>query len=162
MAVPIVREDLELALQPWLGSLFLNSNLLLTKLTERMSAYAPYRQSLESLRDELESMLLTGINRYTHGSMMVLNDRYRTIRLGSEHIKWITDDMMGVLFDKLTPFSANFIKLNDYSLRVQSLSALRVLYQKYAAFYSPEELDFMLKMVKRIYSPEKYRDWLKD
>lgn len=162
MAVPIVREDLELVLQPWLGSLFLNANLLLAKLTDRMSVYAPYRQSFESLRDELESMLLTGINRYTHGSMMVLNDRYRTIRLGSEHIKWITDDLMGVLFDKLTPFSANFIKLNDYSLRVQSLSALRVLYQKYASFYTPEELRFMLDMVRRIYPPEKYRDWLKD
>lgn len=162
MAVPIVREELEMALQPWLGSLFLDSNLLLTRLTQRMSAYAPYRQTLESLRDEVESMLLTGINRYTHGSMMVLNDRYRTIKLNSEHIKWITDDAMGVLFDKLTPFSANFIKLNDYSLRCQSLSALRVLYQKYNSFYTKEELDFMVGMIKRIYPPEKYRSWLKD
>ena len=69
---------------------------------------------------------------------------------------------MGVLFDKLTPFSANFIKLNDYSLRVQSLSALRVLYQKYASFYSEEDLRFLKEMVSRTYPPEKYRDWLKD
>ncbi|MFR5855444.1 MAG: hypothetical protein ACLUE8_14630 [Lachnospiraceae bacterium] len=90
-----------------------------------MRGYAPYKQTLEDLRDQLESFLLTSINRYTHGSMMVLNDQYKTVRLGQGHIGWITDDVMGVLFDKLTPFSANFIKLNDYSLRVQSLSALR-------------------------------------
>lgn len=162
MSVPVLREDLEAALQPWLGTLFLNSNPLLDKLTERLRAYAPYRQTLESLRDELESFLVTGINRYTNGSMMVLNDRYRTIRLTVEHVKWIADDVMGVLFDKLTPFSANFLKLNDYSLRVQSLSALRVLYQRYASYYKPEELAFMVRMIRRIYPPQKYKDWLKD
>ena len=45
----------------------------------------------------------------------------------------ITDDLMGLIFDSLTPFSANFIKINDYSMQVQSLNALRVLYQKYAS-----------------------------
>lgn len=162
MAVPVTRDELEAALQPWLGSLFLSSNPLLDRLTERMRGYAPYRQTLESLRDELESLLLTGINRFTHGSMMVLTDTYHTTRLTTSHIKWITDDVMGVLFDKLTPFSANFIKLNDYSLRVQSLSALRVLYQRYASFYTPAELDFMVRMIKRIYPPAKYQAWLKD
>ncbi len=157
-----MQEELETALRPWLGSLFLTSNPMLSQLTQMMRSYAPYKQTLESLRDQLESFLLTSINRYTHGSMMVLNDQYKTVRLGQGHISWITDDVMGVLFDKLTPFSANFIKLNDYSLRVQSLSALRVLYQKYASFYSEEDLRFLKEMVRRTYPPEKYRDWLKD
>ncbi|MDD3334362.1 MAG: hypothetical protein PHI98_02485 [Eubacteriales bacterium] len=162
MAVPIVREELESALRPWLGTLFLSSNPLLDQLAERLRAYAPYKQTLESLRDEVESFLVMGINRYTHSSMMVLNDRYRTTRLTIEHIKWITDDVMGVLFDKLTPFSANFIKLNDYSLRVQSLSALRVLCQKYRSFYTDQEYFFIVAMIKRIYPPAKYEDWLTD
>ena len=74
----------------------------------------------------------------------------------------ITDDLMGVIFDKLTPFSANFIKLNDYSLRVYSLSALRVLYQRYASFYTKEEFDFMVHMIRTIYPPERYAAWLKE
>ena len=162
MSVPILREDLEAALQPWLGALFLTSNPLLSRLSDCLRAYAPYRQTLEELRGDVESMLLRGIHYYTHGSMVVLNDSFRSTRLTTEHIKWITDDVMGVLFDKLTPFSANFIKLNDYSLRVQSLSALRVLYQKYNSFYTPEELRFIVNMVKRIYPPAKYRSWLND
>ena len=154
MAIPVMQEELETALRPWLGSLFLTSNPMLSQLTQMLRSYAPYKQTLESLRDQLESFLLTSINRYTHGSMMVLNDQYKTVRLGQGHIGWITDDVMGVLFDKLTPFSANFIKLNDYSLRV--------LYQKYASFYSEEDLRFLKEMVRRTYPPEKYRDWLKD
>lgn len=162
LAIPVLQEELEMVLRPWLGSLFLTSNPMLDQLTQMMRGYAPYKQTLEDLRDQLESFLLTSINRYTHGSMMVLNDQYKTVRLGQGHIGWITDDVMGVLFDKLTPFSANFIKLNDYSLRVQSLSALRVLYQKYASYYSEEDLRFLKEMIRRTYPPEKYRDWLKD
>ena len=59
MAIPVGLEDVERVLRPWLGSLFLSSNTLAPSLTARLKAYAPYRQTLESLRDELESYLLT-------------------------------------------------------------------------------------------------------
>jgi len=65
-----------------------------------------------------------------------------------------------VIFDKLTPFSANFIKLNDYSMRVPSLNALRVLYQKYASYYQPEEFAFMVSVIKGVYPEEKWKSWL--
>jgi len=162
MAIPINRMELEYALRPWLGSLFLSSNPMLDHLTQLISAYAPYKQTLEDLRDEVESFLVTNISRHTRGSMQILTDQYKTVRLNAGNIRWITDDVMGVLFDKLTPFSANFIKLNDYSLRVQSLSALKVLYLKYNSFYSPEELNTMITFIKRTYHPDKYRDWLKE
>ncbi|MBE5778098.1 MAG: hypothetical protein E7331_02055 [Clostridiales bacterium] len=160
MAVPVSHGELEAVLRPWLGSLFLSSNPMLMRLTQLLQAYAPYKQTLEDLRDEVERFLVTNISGYTRGSMQVLNDQYKTQRLNAGNIRWITDEVMGVLFDKLTPFSANFIKLNDYSLRVQSLSALRVLYQKYSSFYSPEELNVMVSFIKRTYLPEKYRNWL--
>lgn len=162
MAVPINRIELEYALRPWLGSFFLSSNPMLDNLTRLMGGYAPYKQTLEDLRDEVESFLITNISRYTQGSMQVLTDQYKTLRLNAGNIRWIADEVMGVLFDKLTPFSANFIKLNDYSLRVQSLSALRVLYLKYSSFYSSEELNAMTSFIKRTYLPEKYRNWLKE
>ena len=160
MAIPVGLTDVERALRPWLGTLFLSANDLAACVAERMRAYAPYRQTLESLRDELETLLLTRLNRLTGGSMTVITDNYHTRRLGMAKIAAITDDLMGVIFDKLTPFSANFIKLNDYSLRVYSLNALRVLYQRYAGFYTPEELAFMARMIRTIYPPESYAAWL--
>lgn len=160
MAIPVGVEDIERVLRPWLGSLFLTSNTLAASITQRLMTYAPYRQTLESLRDELESYLLTSLNRLTRGSMTVLSDNYHSRRIGIEQIARITDDLMGVIFDKLTPFSANFIKINDYSLRVESLSALRVLYQKYSSYFTQAELAFMVSMIRIIYPAERYRDWL--
>ena len=162
MSIPVGKTDVERALRPWLGSLFLYSCSLCDDLTERLQVYAPYRQSLESLRDELESLLVTSLNRETRGSMTILSDNYHSVRLGTAECQSITDDLMGVVFEKLTPFSANFIKINDYSLRVQSLSALRVLCTRYASYYTPEEYAFIARMIRTIYPPRLYEGWLKD
>ena len=54
MAMPVTAAEVERVLRPWLGSLFLSSNQLCEAVTERLSAYAPYRQTLESFRDELK------------------------------------------------------------------------------------------------------------
>lgn len=162
MAIPVGVADVERVLRPWLGTLFLSANPLASDVAEHMRAYAPYRQTLESLRDELESLLLVKLNRLTNGSLTVITDNYHTRHLSTGQLAAITDDLMGVIFDKLTPFSANFIKLNDYSLRVCSLNALRVLYQRYASFYTKEEFDFMVHMIRTIYPPERYAAWLKE
>lgn len=143
-------------------TLFLSANPLAADVALTCAPTRPYRQTLESLRDELESLLLVKLNRLTSGSLTVITDNYHTRRLGTGQIAAITDDLMGVIFDKLTPFSANFIKLNDYSLRVYSLNALRVLYQRYASFYTKEEFDFMVHMIRTIYPPERYAAWLKE
>lgn len=162
MSLPVGRDEVERALRPWLGSLFLYTNPLCDDIAELLCGYAPYRKTLEELRDELESFLVKEINRITHGSMTVLCDNYRSSQLGLDDFSMMTDDLMGVVFDKLTPFSANFIKINDYSLRVRSLSALRVLYERYASFYTVEELAFMVRMIRASYPPSLYEGWLKD
>ena len=162
MAMPVGVEEVERVLRPWLGSLFLHANDLCDQLTARMSAYAPYRQTLESLRDELETLLLTRLNSLTNGSLTVILDNYRSRRLGRSELADMTDDLMGLIFDKLTPFSANFIKLNDYSMKVASLNAMRVLYQKYASYFKPEEFAFMVHIIRTVYPPERYAGWLKN
>lgn len=162
MAMPVTKDEVERVLRPWLGTLFLSANNLCDLLTERMSAYAPYRQSLESLRDELEVLLLTKLNGLTNRTLTVVLDNYHSRRLGQSELAAITDDLMGLIFDKLTPFSANFVRLNDYSIRVASLNALRVLYQKYASFYSPEEFAFLVRVIRNVYPESAYHSWLKD
>ncbi len=162
MAMPVEKSDVERVLRPWLGSLFLNAHPLADLITEKLSSYAPYRQDLKSLHDELEVLLITRLNSMTNGTLTVILDNYRSRRLGQAAISALTDDLMGVVFDQLTPFSANFIKLNDYSMRNESLSALRVLYQKYASYYSPDEFAFMVRVIKGVYPEERYRSWLKE
>lgn len=160
MAVPIQLADVERVLRPWLGTMFLSSNSLAQDIADRLREYAPYRQTLESLHEEMGPFLLTRLNRYTRGSMRIILDNYHTVRLTLQDLEAITDDVMGVLFDRLTPFSMNFVKLNDYALHGESLSAMRVLYQKYASFFTEEEFRFLVEMIRRAYPPARYQSWL--
>lgn len=160
VAIPVLREELDAVLRPLLGSTLMDSCPLAEDLTQQLRTYAPYKQGLEEFRNSLERLLAALLHRYTHGSMLIVGDNYQPVQLGGEQVRRLTDEVMGVLFDKLTPFSANFLKLNDYSLRVQSLSALRVLVTRYASFYTEEELHFMAGIIRSIYPPARYEGWL--
>ncbi len=161
MAMPIEQADVERALRPWLGSLFLNASPLAETITEKLSGYSPFRQDFDSLQNELEVLLITRLNSLTNGTLTVILDNYRSRRLGTSAIAAMTDDLMGIVFDHLSPFSANYLKINEYSLHHESLNALRVLYQKYEGFYTAEERDFMVRVIKGVYPEERYRSWLK-
>lgn len=162
MAIPVDIKDVERVLRPWLGSLLLSSNTLCSEIACVVMEYAPYRHTFHELRECIAHDLLTGINRVTGGSMCIVQDNYRTKRLTLRDMQWMTDDVMGLVFDSLTPFSANFEKLNEYALHEESLSALRVLYQKYQSFFSPDQYAFLAKMIKSIYPRERYALWLRD
>jgi len=162
MAIPVEATEVERVLRPWLGSLFLNATPLAELVTEKLSNYAPYRQDFESLYKELELLLVTKLNSLTNGTLTVVLDNYRSRRLSHTVVEAMADDLMGIVFDKLSPFSANFLKINEYSLHNESLNALRVLYQKYASFYSPEEYAFMIRLIKNIYPEDRYKSWLKE
>jgi hypothetical protein len=160
VAIPVDVKDVERLLRPWLGSMLLSSAPLTQEVANMVMEYAPYRQTFLELKEIVASKLLTGVNRATGGSMCVVLDDYRTRRLTLKDLQWMTDDIMGLVFDNLTAFSANFQKLNDYALHEESLSALRVLYQRYRKFFTEEQFAFLIRMIKTIHPPERYRDWL--
>ena len=160
MAVPVQLQDVERALRPWLGEFFLSSSSFAEGAAELLREYSPYRETLEELRERVERFVLVGVNRVTNGSMTVMRDHFRAVRLRLHDIAVITDELMGLVFDALSPFSANFERLNEYSLHVESLAALRVLYQRYRRFFTDEEYQFLISMIRSIYPPERYRLWL--
>jgi hypothetical protein len=107
----------------------------------------------------VEHELFTSISRVTGGtcaSSWTITARAVEVK----DMQWMTDDVMGLAFDSLNPFSANFAKLNDYALHEESLSALRVLYQKYRSFFTEEQYAFLIQMIRKIYPPERYEAWL--
>jgi len=160
VAIPVSQEDVALALRPWLGSTFLAACPIVQGLAIKLQTHAPYRQTLEELRDEVESYIITYVNRFTGGDMRVMLDGFNAVRLSLQDIAWMADDSMGLLFDSLPPISANFHKLNDYALKVESLAAIRVLYQKYRAFYTEEQYQFLVRMIRSIHQPFRYSQWL--
>ncbi len=160
MAIPVDVKDVERVLRPWLGTMLLSSSALSQDVARTVMDYAPYRQTFQELKAALDHDLLTGVNRLTGGSMCVVLDDYSTRRLLLKDMDWMADDLMGLVFDSLSTFSANFTKLNDYALHEESLAAMRVLYQKYHDFFSKDQYEFLITMIRKIYPEQRYASWL--
>ena len=160
MAIPVDVQAVERVLRPWVGSMLLSAAPLAPDIADILRGFAPYRQTFGELKEAVEHELFTSISRVTGGNMCVVMDDYGTRRLKLKDMQWMTDDVMGLAFDSLNPFSANFAKLNDYALHEESLSALRVLYQKYRSFFTEEQYAFLIQMIRKIYPPERYEAWL--
>jgi hypothetical protein len=162
MPFPVQLDDVNDALKPWLGALFLMSTPLSQDISYQMMQYSPARETFEQLRERLEHHMLVLISKLTRSSMCIMVENYQTKRLSLGEIEIMTDDLMGLIFDRLSPFESNYDKLNEYALKHESLAALRVLYQKYAEYFSQEEYQFMIRMIKSLYPVERYQDWMKD
>ena len=159
VSIPISRDRVMSALLPHIGSLAISSSEIVSSTTQFLQTYAPYRQDLFDFRNSLEFFMIKSLHSISSGSFLFLIDR-RQIKITLEEIEIITDDLMGVLFDFLTPFSANFIKINKYSMQVYSLSALRVLYQKYESFFSEQEYAVVKTMIRNNFPAYRYESWL--
>ena len=149
------------AMRPHVGMRLLTSSTLARETADFLQSYAPYRQTLEELHDRLLAGLTDRLGVLTLQTMRVQLDEGERVLLTEERLDELADAVMGVLFESLTPFSANFVKLNDYSLHVRSLSVLRVLYTEYSAFFSDDEFAFLVRTIKRIYPPQRYSDWMR-
>lgn len=162
MPVPVNLDDVNDALKPWLGALFLMSTPLSQEITYQLMRYSPTRETFAQLRDRLEHHILVEMNKLTRSSMCIMVENYQTKRLTLSDIECMTDDLMGLMFDRLSPFSSNFERLNDYALKHESLAALRVLYQKYSSFFTEEEYRFIVYMIKKVYPQNRYQEWMED
>ncbi len=160
MAAVIKTQDVAQALRPWVGAYMLESTPLAHQTADVLRSYAPYREDLFQLLKRLDSFLFMTIRRLTGGTMQVILDRGEDVRIRTGDFVWITDDVLGVLFESLSPYSVNYELIKDFSLRQQSLSALKVLYTKYQSFQSEEELQAIARLVRSLYPRERYSWWL--
>ncbi|MBQ8655284.1 MAG: hypothetical protein IJ507_10155 [Clostridia bacterium] len=160
MPAMIRISDVRRALRPALGSDMVDGTDVAEQAAHTLRSYAPYRDTFETLSERLKNVLFNALYTSVGPSMTVRldNGRMERIRLGD--LEAIADDCMYALFDGLTVYSVNFQNLKDYTLRSESLSALRVLWEKYDAFQSGEEKALMARIIRENYPPERYRGWL--
>ena len=160
VAAVIRTQDVSRALIPWVGSYMLESTPLSEDTADVLRSYAPYKEDLQKLCTRLDSFLFMALRRYTMGTMRVYLDNGREIRIRMSDYPLLTDDVLGVLMDSLSPYSVNFELLKNYSIQQPSLNALRVLYTRYQSFQTPEELEAIAKTVRTCHPRERYAYWL--
>lgn len=160
MAAVIRTQDVARALHPWVGSYLLESTTLADDTAEVLRSYAPYKEDLPNLYARLDSFLFMSLRRFTMGTMRIFLDDGSEVRIRTSEFPMLTDDVLGVLMDSLSPYSVNYELLKSYSLQKPSLSALRVLYTKYQAFQTRDELQAIARTIRTCHLKERYISWL--
>jgi len=156
----ISQESIQEVIQPWFGSFLLSSTSLANDIEHTLVSFDPRKMTFRELHDQLYHLLLVTLSRDTGTSMQVILDGYHVRKLVLSDFEQISDELMGLLFDNLIPFSANFTRINDYAIHFESLSALRVLYLKYRDYYSKEQYSFLADMIRKTYPYELISSWL--
>ena len=147
-------DDISDVLCSHIGSFIVASCPLAYDLMMAMSLFHPGKTDFAALHDQLYGIVITGISRATGGSMCIITDEYRSKKLTLKDIDILIDDLMGLMFERLLVFSVNFDKINEYALRVESYNAMRILYQKYRAYFTDEQYAFFIKIMKQIHSSD--------
>ena len=92
--------------------------------------------------------------------MIVRLDDGRLIRIRMRELPELADEALGAMFEGMRVYSVTYDNLKDYAMRCGSLSAMRVLYQKYADFHSEEEQALMVRIIRERYPAWRYLPWL--
>jgi len=160
VAAVIRTQDVARALHPWVGSYLLDSTTLAEDTADVLRSYAPYKEDLQKLCIRLDSFCFMSLRRFTMGTMRIFLDDGSEVRIHTSDFQMLTDDVLGVLMESLSPYSVNYEMLKSYSMQQPSLSALRVLYTKYQSFQSREELGAIARTIRTCYPRERYMAWL--
>lgn len=162
MPAAISTYNVKCALRPYLGTELLSATPLAEEVAHVLRSYAPYRDTLEMLAQRVADAVFNGLYSVLGPKMTLRLDSGSMVRIRMQDIPDVADAVMGVLFDGMTVYSVSFQTLKDYSLRTGSLSAMRVLYQKYDGFQSAEEKALMAQIIRDSHPKEHYAGWLKD
>lgn len=162
MPVAISTYNVKCALRPYLGSDMVDATPIAEEAAHALRSYAPYKETLEDLALRVANALFDVLYSVLGPRMTIRLDNGDMVRIRMDDLPSLADAVLGVMFDGMTVYSVNFQNLKDYSLRTGSLSAMRVLYQKYDDFQSQEEKDLMARIIRDNHPRERYATWLKD
>ena len=160
MPASVRISDVRRALAPRLGSDMVDGTDIADQAARTLRGYASYRDTLEQLAERLSNTLFNALYNILGPSMTVRLDDGTFTRIRLSDLPEIADDALYALFSQLTVYSVTYETLKDYSLRAGSLSAMRVLYEKYDDFQSPEEKALMARVIRTGYPPARDEAWL--
>ena len=156
----VTIEQLAQALRPYLGTPLVTETSLCAHLAQVINAYAPYRDSFEDLARRVEKCLFDELYAILGLQMILRLDDGRLIRVRMRELPELADEAMGAMFEGMQVYSVSYDNLKDYAMRCGSLSAMRVLYERYRTFQRAEETAELRRVLQERYPGD--TDWLAD
>ncbi len=158
----IAKAQVLAALTPWLGSaLALHLDDTIETVTRRLNAWSP-RMELQDLAEGIDSLLFRAVRAATDGRMLIQLEDGGWVRVRVEDFSVMADDVLYPLFADMTVDPEHLLILRDYSMRCESLSALKAQYLRFFPLQSAEELGAIASFIKKCYPAYRWRSWMKD
>jgi hypothetical protein len=148
-------------LRPFLGTDFLRRNAdLPAQAAEALSSFRPARQTLLRLAEQVDNLLFMRVREDTNGRMALLMDGGALIRLRMADFTVMADELLYLLLENLPVTPQNQALLREYSMRSNSLSALRALYLLYRELQEPEETQTLRRVITSCHEPWRFKPWI--
>lgn len=159
--VAIIRTaDVAAALAPLLGARFVENTPLCQHAAEVLCLYDPLKMSLEALYPRLRDVIFGELyDALGQGMLLQLENGVR-LRLRLRDVDTLTDEALGVLLDALPSAVLTLSSLRDYAMQTGSLSAMRVLLQRYGQVIPPMERDMLKRIIRENHPADRYQAWL--
>ena len=150
-------------LRPWLGDeLIRRMPRVMTEAQRRLSAFTAGRDDLGQLAYSLEGLMYTAVRRETEASFLVTLPDGSRVRMETEDFAVIADELMWLLFEQFPTDARHLMLLRDYSLRENSLSAIRALYLRFADYETEEERKTLARVARESHPAFRWKGWLKE
>lgn len=156
----VTVQEVAQALRPYLGTPLTEETSLCEGVAQIINAYAPYRDQLEDVAARLEKYLFDALYTLLGPAMTVRLDDGRLVRIRMRELPELADEAMGAMFEGMRVYSVTYDNLKDYAMRAGSLSAMRVLYQKYGDFLPEEERPLLVRIIRERCPAWRYALWL--
>ncbi len=153
--------DIQNVMRPWLGSQFVAYCYASDRIASMMQRFDCGFDDFGSLVSAMDSIIFESIHALTGGGMHLPLDNGNLVRIAVDDCALIADDLLYLAIKNVpqTPFF--YEKLRSYSFSSDSLSVLRVLYERFADEQSPDELERMILTIKACHLPSRWASWLK-
>lgn len=148
-------------LRPWLGGAFLARNAeMMEVIGLRLLGFRPERDSLQALAFQLDNLLFMQVREDTGGRMALMMDSGQVVRLRMNDFSLMADELMYLLFEAMPPGASNQAMIRSYSMKSESLSALRALYLLYRDMQEPEETATLRRIITGSHPPFRWKQWI--
>ena len=148
-------------LAPWLGSALLQARpQIVREVSRRLNAYVPVRDSAATLRSGLEGLLRATVLEATEGDLRIMLDDGSVVRMEEGDFPILADELMYLVFEQFPTDAHHLMLLRDFSLRENSLSAVRTLYTRFSDYETLEEKRALAKIAREAHPAFRWKSWL--
>ena len=153
-------ETVARVLQPWLGAAFLRASDVCARVCGLLNGFDAAADDPDTLYHSLDSLLFGELRAVTREDMRVLLDDGRTMRVRVDDVAELADELLYLALQQLPHSAWQYSRLRTYAMTHDSLSALRALYQDFAAFQTADELALIARTAREAHPAYRWRAWL--